>query len=101
MTVAGEGGPGAVRDTGRIGEITGVMLSHAYPQWGVLEQDGTRWATRSLQEWTWPRSLTQRIVVAADLAAVAEKLCLQEYLHGLDPEELVTVHQDVLLPGTT
>ncbi len=102
MTAAGEGGAGAVCDTGHFGEITSDMLSHAFPQWRVFEQDGARWATRSgLQEWTGPQSLIQRVLIAADLAALAEKLCLQEYLDGLDPEELAAVYRDMLLPGTT
>jgi hypothetical protein len=101
MTAAGEGRAGAVRDTGRFGEITSDMFSHVFPQWRVFEQGGVWWAARSgLQEWTGPGSLIQRVLVAADLGALAEKLCLQEYLDGLAPGELAAVYRDMLLPGT-
>jgi hypothetical protein len=101
MTAAGEDGASAVRDASRLGDITSEMLRRTFPQWRVFEQGGAWWATRSgVQEWAGPRSLIQRVLVAADLAALAEKLCLQEYLDGLGPEELAAVYRDMLLPGT-
>ena len=53
-----------------------------------------------VETFTGPQSLIQLVLVArdADLTALAEKLCLQEYLDGLDPEELAAVYRDMLLP---
>jgi hypothetical protein len=41
-----------------------------------------------------PESLLLRCLTARDLTGLAEKLCLQERLDQLDPQELATLYQD-------
>jgi len=44
------------------------------------------------------RSLLLRCITAVDLTGLAEKLCLQERLDRLDPQELAAVYEDKTLP---
>jgi hypothetical protein len=45
-----------------------------------------------------PESLLLRCITAVDLTGLAEKLCLQERLDRLDPQELAAVYEDKTLP---
>lgn len=45
-----------------------------------------------------PESLLLRCITAADLTGLAEKLCLQERLDRLDPQELAVVYDGKSLP---
>jgi hypothetical protein len=74
------------------------MITRTFRQWRVFEQDGMWWATRGgLQAWDGPRSLLLRVIIAPDLATLADRLCAQEWLDGLDDETLKVVYQgDVL-----
>lgn len=76
------------------GEITVEMISRTFRQWQVFEQGGTWWATRAgLQVWDGPRSLLLRVITAPDLTALADWLCAQEWLDGLDDETLEAVYR--------
>ena len=84
------------------GEITPGMLHATFPQWRVFEAGGAWWATRGgMQEWGGPRSLLMRVLGAGDLNALAEKMCLQEWLDGLDDAALEAVYRGTLMgtPG--
>jgi hypothetical protein len=81
------------------GEITVGMLRATFPQWRILGACGLWWAMRDGLVWLDGRkSLLLRLISAPDTAALAEKLCLQEYLDRLDPQELAAVYRDVALP---
>lgn len=86
-------------DMGILGEITAGMLVETFPEWRVLESRGAWWAVRGgKQEKNGPRSLLALVIDAPDPTALAEKLCLQEWLDGLSPDELEAVWRDVALP---
>ena len=88
-----------LRDMSIFGEITLEMLRETFPKWRVFEAGGAWWALREgKQEESGPRSLLRRVMGAPDVPRLAEKLCLQEWLDGLDPAELETVWRDVALP---
>jgi hypothetical protein len=77
-----------------LGEITVEMISHTFRQWRVVEQGGMWWATRGgLQVWDGPRSLLLRVITAPDLTALADRLCAQEWLDGLNDEVLEAVYR--------
>jgi hypothetical protein len=81
------------------GEITVGTLGATFPQWRIFGACGLWWATRDgLVSLDGPKSLLRRLISAPDLTALAEKLCLQEYLDRLDPQELAAVYRDVALP---
>ena len=66
----------------------------------IFQSGGVWWATRGgMQDWAGPRSLLLRTLGAGDLTALTEKLCLQEWLDGLDAEALKAVYRGTLLPG--
>ena len=95
------GGTASVRRKVRdmAGEITVGMLRATFPQWRILGACGLWWAMRDGLVWLDGRkSLLLRLISAPDTAALAEKLCLQEYLDRLDPQELAAVYRDVALP---
>ena len=81
-----------------VGQITVEMITRTFRQWRVFEQDGMWWAIRGgLQVWDGPRSLLLRVITAPDLAALADRLCAQEWLDGLNDETLEAVYRcDVL-----
>ena len=85
-------------DVASVGEITVEMIRRTFHQWRVFEQDSTWWATRGgLQVWDGPQALLLRVITAPDLTALADRLCAQEWLDGLDDEALEAVyHGDVL-----
>ena len=81
-------------DAASVGEITVEMISRTFRQWRVFEQDGTWWTTRGgLQVWDGPRSLLLRVITAPDLTVLADRLCAQEWLDGLDDEALDAVYR--------
>ena len=75
------------------------MLRATFPKWRIFGACGLWWAMRDGLVWLdGPESLLLRLISAPDLAAVAEKLRLQEYLDRLGPQELAAVYRDVALP---
>jgi hypothetical protein len=102
----GEGAKSAsdreMHDVRALGEITPEVLRNTFPAWRVFDGSGAWWATRcGVQEWTGPESLLRRVLCAPDLTALAEKLCLQEWLDGLGADELAAVYRDMSLPETS
>lgn len=82
------------------GEITAESLRGTFPEWRIFRAAGAWWAIRGgIQEWEGPRSLLRRAISAADLTVLAELLCGQEWLDGLDAEALAAVYQGPLLGG--
>jgi hypothetical protein len=93
---------GGLHDVASFGEVTAPMLWATFPQWRIFESGGVWWATRGgIQEWDGPRSLLMRVLGTGDLNALAEKLCLQEWLDGLDDTALEAVYRGTLMgtPG--
>jgi len=81
-------------DVASLGGITVEMLREVFYEWQIFEQGGTWWATRGgLQVWVGPRSLLLRVITATDLIALAERLCLQEWLDGLDDDALTAIYR--------
>jgi len=81
------------------GEITVQALRESFPQWRIFWQAGQWWALRGGPvRLDGPESLLLRCITAADLTGLAEKLCLQERLDRLDPQELAAVYEDKTLP---
>ena len=90
---------GEVRDMTALGEITLEMLRKTFPKWRVFESGGAWWALREGRaEEGGPGSLLRRVIGAPHVPGLAEKLCLQEWLDGLDPAELEAVWRDVAVP---
>ena len=91
--------PGGDRGTAIVGEITVQVLRESFPQWRIFSHSGAWWAVRGGPvRLDGPESLLRRAITARDLAGLAEKLCLQERLDRLDPQELAAVHRDMTLP---
>jgi hypothetical protein len=89
-----------VGDVASVGEITVEMIRRTFRQWRVFEQGGTWWATRGgLQVWDGPRSLLLPVITAPDLTALADRLCAQEWLDGLDDETLEAVYRGDAMEG--
>ena len=87
---------GAAR--GQDGMLSVEGLREVFPQWRIFRAGGTWWAMRGgLQEWDGPRSLLLRVISAAGLLELAERLCLQEWLDGLDSEALAAVYAGALM----
>jgi hypothetical protein len=85
-------------DVASFGEITVEMLMQTFPQWRIFRAGGAWWAARAgLQCWTGPESLLLRVISAADLIALAERLCVQSWLDGLDDKALAAVYEGSLL----
>lgn len=75
-----------VRELDGMGGITAEMLRDTFPQWHVFSHSGAWWATREgSQKFIGAQSLIRRVLVADSPAALGDKLCLQEWLDGLDP----------------
>jgi hypothetical protein len=88
-----------IRDMNTLGPVTVEMLRETFPQWHIFSQFGGWWATREGgQKFAGPQSLIRRVIVAADLTALAEKLCLQEWLDGLDMIALDAVWREMTVP---
>jgi hypothetical protein len=96
---AGEQDAGDPRDAGSSGEITAQELRAVFPQWRIFRAAG---AWRAIREGTakfdGPKALIQHVHTAPDLITLADKLCLQEHLDGLNPEELAEVWRAMALP---
>jgi hypothetical protein len=93
---------GEIRDVAALGEVTPEMLRGAFPRWRVFESAGVWWAVRGgMSVPDGPGSLLRVALGARDLAGLAERLCLQEWLDGLSPVELEAVWRDAALPGMT
>ncbi len=76
------------------GEITVTMLRQTFPRWRVFELGGIWWAARGgIQVWDGPRSLLLRSLTAPDLTTLADRLCMQEWLDGLDDDALGAVYR--------
>jgi hypothetical protein len=81
-------------DVPSLDEITAESLRGTFPEWRIFRTAGAWWAIRGgIQEWEGPRSLLRRAVSAADLTALAKRLCGQEWLDGLDAEALAAVYR--------
>jgi len=81
------------------GKITAQALRESFPQWRIFWQAGQWWALRGGPvRLDGPESLLLRCITAVDLTGLAEKLCLQERLDRLDPQELAAVYEDKTLP---
>ena len=89
---------GRQSDVASLGEITADMLRATFPRWRIFSASGAWWATRGgIQEWGGPQSLLLRVISATDLTALAERLCVQEWLDGLDAEALAAVYRGSLI----
>ncbi len=89
-----EGRDGGVRDIARLGEITAEGLRETFSQWRIFMSDESWWAVRGgIEKWGGPESLLLRAVTAQDLTALAERLCIQDWLDSLDAEELAEVYR--------
>jgi hypothetical protein len=94
-----DGEPGGMRDLADLGEITPEVLRKTFPGWRIFHDSGAWWATRGrTEEQAGPQSLLRRTLSAPDLPALAEKLCLQEWLDRLGEDELAAVYREVRLP---
>jgi hypothetical protein len=103
MSTAGGQREAVMRSAASFGTLTPEGLRETFPQWRIFQLSSgvSWWATREgVQKWDGPESLLQRVIIAPDLTALAERLCLQEYLDGLSPEELAAVYRGVALPGS-
>ena len=91
MTHAADGRPEYLSS---LGEITVEMLRQTFREWRIFQSGGSWWAIRGgLQTWDGPRSLLLRSLSAPDLVALADRLCAQAWLDGLDDEELAEVYR--------
>jgi hypothetical protein len=92
---------GRVPDLASLGDIDAGTLRVAFPGWPTFhDTDDTWWALRAGQErQEGPESLLSRTLRAASQLALAEKLCLQEWLDELDWEQLAAVYRDMELRG--
>jgi hypothetical protein len=83
------------------GEITTDILAATFPQWRVFKHVGAWWAMRGgVQVWDGPRSLIMRSLTAPDLTTLAERLCAQEWLDGLDDYSLAAVYRGDIREST-
>ncbi len=97
---AGNQNVGDVRAAGSFGEITAEELRPVFPLWRIFHAAG---AWRAMREGTakfdGPQALIQHAHTAPDLITLADKLCLQEHLDGLDPGELARAWRAMALPA--
>lgn len=91
MTLAAAGGgDGGIARV----EITVEMLRQTFPRWRIFQINGTWWGIRGgIQTWDGPRSLLLRSLAAPDLLTLADRLCAQEWLDGLDDDALEAVYR--------
>jgi|SRR5271165_2698499 len=93
LGAAGGGDRGIAR-----GEITVEMLRQTFPGWRIFQSNGTWWAIRGgVQTWHGPRSLLLRSLAESDLLTLADRLCAQEWLDGLDDDALEAVYKDGII----
>ena len=107
MTATGESAPrddaaSGMRDLADLGEITPDILRKTFPSWRIFCHLGVWWAIRGGHEALYgPQSLRRCVLTAPQLIALAEKLCLQEWLDSLSPDELAAVYGDTTDPEAT
>lgn len=93
-----DGQDGGGRNVASYGEITAEELQEVFPQWRIFSSRGMWWATRNgIQAWSGPETLLMRVLGASDLTALAEKLCIQEWLDGLDADALAAAYRGSLM----
>lgn len=107
--MAPKGAPGG--DAGKTMPVSGLArdggiglqeLRETFEGWRIFSGDGAWWAIRGgAQPVTGPESLLLPCLTAPGLPGLAERLCLQEWLDGLDPEALATVYQGTMLRSAT
>jgi hypothetical protein len=86
------------RNVASLGEITVGELREVFPQWQIFSNRGAWWAIRGgVQAWSGPETLLRRVLNASDLTVLAERLCMQEWLDGLDDEALAAVYRGALV----
>jgi hypothetical protein len=80
-----------------LGELTPEVLQREFPGWRIFQGSADEWwATRAgRQQWTGPESLLKRMLGAADVDRLAERLCLQEWFDSLGPAQLEAVYVDL------
>lgn len=77
---------------GANGEVMLEELRGMFPRWQIFAAEGSWWAVRGgSQQFTGPESLLLRALKAPDLDGLANRLCLQEWLDGLDAAGLEAV----------
>lgn len=87
---------------GTVGQLDLESLGASFPNWRLGRASGNWVAVRGgLEAASVPRSLLRRHLSANTLEALAEKLCLQDYLDSLNDKELAEVWQRVKLPHST
>lgn len=88
-----------MRDITAFGTIDATMLRQTFPQWRITGAEGCWFAIRGgLEMRAGPRSLLRCLLSGSTLVELAEKLSLQEYLDGLDEDELEEVWRRASLP---
>ena len=96
---AGEQNADESRYAGSLGEITRAELQAVFPRWRIFHASGAWWAIREgAAKFDGPQTLIQHAHTGPDLITLADKLCLQEHLDGLDPAELAEVWRAMTLP---
>jgi hypothetical protein len=98
----GTGGrDGGVPDVAGLGEITAEGLRQTFPHWRIFPGDGSWWAVRGgIGRWDGPESLLLRALTAPDLTALAEQLCIQDWLDSLTAQELAEVYRSAITGDT-
>lgn len=87
-------GAAGARDAASSSEITAEELRETFPQWRIFQSGEIWWATRGgRQHWDGPESLLLRAIRASDLPGLAESLCMQHWLEGLDEQALAAVYK--------
>jgi hypothetical protein len=80
--------------------ITAEALRDTFPQWRTFPAAGSWRAMRGMTvAWDGPGSLLRRVITAPYPTRLAERLCLQEQLDGLDTTALAVAYRDMGLPG--
>jgi hypothetical protein len=98
--------PAAKTSSGESGtsveHLDAVALRDAFPGWRLGGATGYWFAVRGgVEVTTGPRSLLRRCISASTIPTLADKLCLQEYLDGLNDCELEGVWQQLRLPTSS
>ena len=82
-----------------VGQLDLESLRASFPNWRIGGAPGNWHAVRGgLIAQDGPRSLLRCYLGAVTLMALADRLCLQEYLDGLNEHELADVWQRTGLP---
>lgn len=82
------------RDIASLGEITPAGLRTVFTGWRIFGADGAWWAIRGgRHSRVGPESMLLCALAASDLTGLAERLCIQEWLDGLSPDELAALYR--------